>query len=424
MPSILMMVFTSIYGVVDGFFVSNYAGKAAFAAVNFIMPFLMIVGELGFMVGAGGCALIGLKLGEGRKDEANGIFSMLVYFTIFSGIIIAIIGFFTAGPVAMLLGADEEMVSLCKIYAQIGMAGLPAVMLQFEFHSFCPLAEKPKLGLYVTLAAGIMNMILDWLFVGVFRWGIAGASWATVASQFVGGVVPLVFFLRKNDSLLMIGKPLYKLSYLGRTLFNGLSEFVSGISMSLVGMVFNSQLMRFLGEDGVAAYGILMYVNFIFIAVFIGYAVGTAPVVSYHYGAGNKAELHGILVKSIRIITITAIIMLLCGELLAKPLSGLFVSYDAELMDLTIHAFRIFSFVFLFAAIPIYGSSFFTALNDGLTSAAISFLRTVVFELGAVILLPMIMGVDGIWYSCVFAEIVAAALTVFFWIIKRKKFGY
>jgi len=304
------------------------------------------------------------------------------------------------------------------------MVGLPAVMLQFEFHSFCPLAEKPKLGLYVTVAAGVMNMVLDWLFVGVFKWGIQGAAWATVISEFVGGVVPFVFFIRKNDSLLQIGKPLWNIKYLGKTLWNGSSEFVSGISMSIVGMVFNTQLMRFLGEDGVAAYGIIMYVTLIFLSIFIGYSVGTAPIISYHYGAENHEELHGILIKSIRILLVAAVAMFVMGELLARPLARIFVSYDKGLMDLTVHAFRIFSFVFLLAEIPIYGSSFFTALNDGLTSATISFLRTLVFELGAVILLPMILGVDGIWYSTVVAEVVAAGLTIGFLIIKRKKFGY
>lgn len=424
LPSILMMVFTSIYGVVDGFFVSNFAGKTAFAAVNFIMPYVMILDGMGFMIGTGGCALIGKTLGQGDKEKANRLFSMLIYLTIAFGIIIGIIGIFTVKPVALLLGADESMLNLCTSYGRIVLIGVPLVMLQYEFQSFFVVAEKPQLGLYSILAAGCLNMILDALLVGTFKLGVYGAAIATVMSQAVGGGFPLVYFSRKNSSHLRLGKTSFDRKALLKTMGNGSSEFVSNISMSVVGMLYNVQLMKYSGENGVAAYGVLMYVNIIFIAIFIGYSTGTAPIVSYHFGADNKDELKNLFNKSLKIISIFAVLMLLAGELLSRPLASIFVGYDEELMDLTVRAFIIFSFSFPFASVSIYGSSFFTALNDGVTSAAISFFRTVVFEAVSVLLLPVILGVDGIWYSLVVAELTAAAVTIFFWITKRKKYGY
>lgn len=424
LPSILMMVFTSVYGVVDGFFISNFVGKTPFAAVNFIMPFLMILGALGFMIGAGGSALIGKLLGEGNGEKANRVFSMLIWLTVLTGAVIAAAGMLSIRPVAILLGADETMLADCVRYGRLVLIGLPAFMLQYEFQSFFVTAEKPQLGLYVTVASGVMNMILDAVLVGLLRWGVAGAAAATVASQTVGGVLPVIYFLRRNTSLLRIGRPCFDGASLWKTLTNGSSEFVSSISMSVVGMLYNAQLMKYAGENGVAAYGVLMYVSMIFMAIYIGYAVGTAPIVSFHFGAGDTAELRSLLRKSLWINGIIALCMLAAGELLAWPLSRLFVGYDDELMRLTLRAFRIFSFSFLFCCLPIYGSSFFTALNDGFTSATISFLRTVVFQVAAVLLLPLLLGIDGIWYSLIVAELAAAAITVLFWIVKQKKFHY
>lgn len=424
LPSILMMIFTSIYGVVDGYFVSNYAGKAAFAAVNFSMPYLMILGELGFMVGSGGSALIGKKLGEGKKQKANEIFSLLVCGTIICGIIIAAIGFITVRPVAVLLGADTEMADIAELYGKINMIGLPAVMLQFEFHSFCVVAEKPKFSLKVTLAAGCTNMILDALLVGVFGLGVTGAAVATIMSQYIGGCVPLVYFMTKNSSTLRIQRPVWDGRAIFQTLTNGFSEFVSGISMSIVGMLYNTQLMKYAGENGVAAYGTLMYVSFIFVAIFIGFSTGSAPVFSFHYGAGDGKELKNLLKRSLCVITIMSVCMFVLGEVLAKPFSLLYVAGDEELLELTLRGFKIFSFSFLFAGITIFGSAFFTALNDGLTSALISGLRTLVFQIVSVLVLPLFYGVDGVWYSSVLVEVAAGIVTIVFWMTKRKKYGY
>ncbi len=424
LPTILMMVFSSVYGVVDGYFVSNFGGKAPFAAVNFIYPYIMILAGFGFMIGTGGCALIGKTLGEDKPKQANQYFSMLLYVTLAVGLALAALCFFTVRPVAAVLGADAEMLDYCTLYGKISAAGILFLMLQFEFQSFFVLAEKPQLGLYFTLGAGIMNMFLDWLLVGVCGQGIAGAAIATVASQVVGGGFPIVYFARKNSSLLRMGKPYFSLRPLLKTLGNGSSEFVSNISMSVVGMLYNVQLMKYAGENGVAAYGVLMYVNFVFISMFIGYSVGVAPVISFHFGAGNTRELRSLLRKSLRVIAVMALLMLLAGEGLAGPLSKLFVGYDSELLEMTVRAFVIFSFSFPAAALPIFGSSFFTALNDGMTSAVISFLRTAVFQVAAVLLLPLWLGIDGIWYSVIAAELIAACLTVFFWIKKQPQYGY
>ena len=424
LPSIIMMVFTSVYGVVDGFFVSNFAGKTPFAAVNFIMPILMILGCAGFMFGTGGSALIGMALGEGDNKKANNIFSLVVYSSIVCGVLLAIIGLVILRPVATLMGAENEMLRQCLIYGGIFLAGLPFYILQYEFQCLFATADKHKLGMYVTIIAGCTNIVLDALFVAVFPWGVAGAAVATVISQIAGGIIPLVYFLRKNDSPLRLTKCSFDGAALLKTCTNGSSELMSNISASVVGMLFNVQLMKYAGENGVAAYGVLMYVSWIFQAIFLGYTVGTAPVVSYHYGADNKDEVKNLLKKSLIIVAAVAVCMFVAGELLSWPLAKIFVGYDAEHMDMTVNAFYIFSFSFLFFGFSVFGSSFFTALGDGLTSAAIAFLRTLVFQIAAVMLLPLIFGLNGIWASIVAAEIVSVAVMAVFFAIKRKKYGY
>ena len=424
LPSIIMMVFTSVYGVVDGFFVSNFAGKTPFAAVNFIMPILMILGCAGFMFGTGGSALIGMALGEGDNKKANNIFSLVVYSSIVCGVLLAIIGLVILRPVATLMGAEDEMLRQCLIYGGIFLAGLPFYILQYEFQCLFATADKHKLGMYVTIIAGCTNIVLDALFVAVFPWGVAGAAVATVISQIAGGIIPLVYLLRKNDSPLRLTKCSFDGTALLKTCTNGSSELMSNISASVVGMLFNVQLMKYAGENGVAAYGVLMYVSMIFQAIFLGYTVGTAPVVSYHYGADNKDEVKNLLKKSLIIVAAVAVCMFVAGELLSWPLAKIFVGYDAELMDMTVNAFYIFSFSFLFFGFSVFGSSFFTALGDGLTSAAIAFLRTLVFQIAAVMLLPLIFGLNGIWASIVAAEIVSVAVMAVFFAIKRKKYGY
>ncbi|MBQ7925392.1 MAG: MATE family efflux transporter [Lachnospiraceae bacterium] len=423
-PSIVMMIFTSIYGVVDGFFVSNYVGKTPFAAVNFIMPFLMILGAVGFMFGTGGSALIAQALGEGKPDRAKKIFSLLIYVSTLCGILIAALGILFLRPIAQFLGAEGVMLENCVTYGRMILLALPAFMLQFEFQSFFVTAEKPQLGLAVTVAAGMTNILLDALFVAGFQWGLVGAAVATAASQLVGGLIPVIYFACPNSSLLRLTKTCFDGSALLKTCVNGSSELMSNISMSLVGMLYNVQLMKYAGEDGVAAYGVLMYVNMIFLAAFIGYAVGTAPVVSYHYGAGDYNELKSLLKKSLVIIGIFSVAMLALGEVLALPLSHIFVGYDQGLLELTLKGFVIYSFSFLFAGMAIYGSSFFTALGDGLTSALIAFLRTLVFQILAVLILPLLWGIDGIWVSIVVAELMATVLTIFFLMVKQKKYHY
>lgn len=424
MPSIVMMVFTSVYGVVDGYFVSNFVGKTPFAAVNFIMPVLMILGGLGFMFGTGGGALIARTLGEGKKEKANKLFSLLVYVTVITGVALSVLSFVLMEDIASALGAEGQMLSDCVLYGRIIVAALPFLMLQFEFQSFFVVAEKPKLGLYVTVAAGVVNMVLDALFMAVFRWGIAGAAIATAISQLVGGLIPLFYFLFRNTSLLRLTKTTFDMKSLVKTCTNGSSELMGNISMSLVSMLYNYQLLKFSGEDGIAAYGVLMYVNLIFLSVFIGFSTGIAPVVGFHFGAENKQELRGLLRKSFVVMGVSSVFMFLLSEALAFPLSYIFVGYDSSLMSLTLRGFFIYSFSFLFSGFAIFGSAFFTALSDGVTSALISFLRTLVFQTAAVMLFPIFWKIDGIWFSIVAAEVMAVAITLVFLKIKQKKFEY
>ena len=424
LPSIVMMVFTSIYGVVDGLFVSNFAGKTAFASINLIMPFLIILGATGFMLGTGGTALVSRVLGEGDKEHANKYFSMITLFGILLGVILTVVGVLAMRPMAILLGATEAMVDDCVLYGRIVVCFLTSFMLQNMFQSFLIAAEQPKFGLLITLAAGVTNMVLDALFVGVFRWGIAGAAIATGISQTVGGVVPLMYFLFSKSSPLRLRWTEFEAQPLLRSCANGSSELMSNISGSLIGMLYNAQLMRFLGEDGVATYGVLMYVQFIFVAIDIGYSIGCAPIISYHYGARNHPELRNLLMKGLKVIGILGIVMTIAAISLSGTLANIFVGYDATLCELTRHAFHLFSFAFLLAGFNIFLSSFFTALNNGGVSAAISFLRTLVFQAASVILLPMALDVDGLWWAASAAEALAFVVSIGFLLAMKGKYHY
>lgn len=424
LPSIMMMIFTSIYGAIDGLFVSQFAGKEAFTAVNLIMPFAMLPGAFGFMLGTGGSAVVAKTLGEGKKERANEYFSMMVYTSIVGGIVLTVAGILTVPLAARAFGARDGMLDACVVYGRILFAALPLFILQNIFQSFLVTAEKPSFGLAVTVAAGFTNVVLDYLFVAVFQWGIEGAGIATGISQAVGAVIPLVYFIRKNDSLLHLTRPVFYGRTLWKACLNGSSELMTNISMSLVNILYNYQLMRFIGEDGVAAYGVIMYVNFFFVAVFIGYSIGTAPIVSFQYGAGNQQELRGIFSKSNVLMVGCGLAMVLLALGLSGPLAHVFVGYDVALMELTRHGFAIYSLSFAVMGMNIYGSAFFTALGDGLVSALISFLRTLVFQLASVLFLPVFFKADGIWMAVVISEVLALSVTVMLLFKKRSTYHY
>lgn len=423
-PSVCMMIFTSVYSVVDGFFVSNYAGKTPFAALNLIYPLLMMLAALGFMIGTGGSAVVSKALGEGKKKEANKYFSMLVYSAIIGGIVISILGLIFLKPIAIALGADNEMLSDCLIYGRILLCSLPFFILQNVFQSFFVTAEKPTLGLIVTVGAGLTNIFLDYLLVGVLKYGLTGAAAATAASQIIGGIVPIIYFTAKNNSLLRLTKCRFYGKILLKTVTNGSSELMTTISSSLVNMLYNLQLMKLAGENGIAAYGVIMYVNFIFIAIFLGYSIGSAPVIGYHYGAGNHKELKGLLKKSLVITAVCGIILTAAALIFAPALSKIFVGYDNKLFSLTLNGFRLFSLSFIITGFNIFASSFFTALSNGFVSAAISFSRTLLFQIASVLLLPLIFGINGIWLSIVAAEALALVVTSAFLIKNKKRYNY
>lgn len=424
LPSIVMMIFTSIYGVVDGLFVSNYVGKTAFAAVNLVMPLLMMLSALGFMMGTGGSAIVAKTLGEGDKERADRYFSMMVYVTLAGGMALTVLGLVFLRPIVTALGAEGEMIGQCLIYGRISLASLTFFMVQNVFQSFFVAAEKPHLGLGVMVAAGVTNMVLDYVFIVVFGWGIAGAAAATAAGETVGGLVPLIYFSRKNTSLLRLTKTGIKGKILLKACTNGSSELMTNLSMSLVNMLYNIQLMKLAGEDGVAAYGVIMYVNFIFLATFIGYSIGSAPIVGYHFGARNHNELKNLFRKSMRLIGGWGVLLMLLAFVLSGPLAQFFVGYDTELLAMTRHGLRLYALAFLVSGFNIYGSAFFTALNNGLVSAVISFLRTLVFQMAAVLILPMLLGLNGIWLAVLVAELLALGVTLQFFIQKKKVYHY
>lgn len=424
LPSIFMMVVTSIYGVIDGLFVSNFVGKTPFAAINLIMPFTLILGGVGFMIGTGGTALFTRVIGENDKEKANRYFTMLIVFAIILGIILTAIGISVMRPVAKLLGASEDMLEYCVVYGRIVVGFTTFYMLQNIFQSFLAAAEKPKLGLVVTLIAGCTNAALDALFIAGFKWGIVGAAVATGIGQCLGGVIPLIYFARKNSSLLKFTKTKLERKPILQACGNGSSELLTNIASSVVSMFYNLQLMKFYGENGVSAYGVIMYVQLIFLALMIGYTIGSAPIVGYNFGASNSSELKNIFKKSMIILTISGLTLSALAQALAIPLAQLFVGYDRELYDLTVHAFRLYSFAFIFSGIAIYSSGFFTALNNGLISAILSLLRSLVFQVTFVFLLPVLFGVDGIWWAMFATEVGAATVAVIFFIAKRKKYQY
>ncbi len=423
-PSVFMMLFTSIYGVVDGLFVSNFVGKTPFAAINLIMPFLMIFGTVGFMIGTGGSALVAKTMGEGDRKRANRLFSMLVYVSVVLGVGLSILGIAFLRPISVLLGAEGQMLEDCVTYGRIILISLTAFILQNEFQSFLITAEKPKLGLAITVAAGVTNMVLDALFVAVLEWGLVGAALATAISQAVGGIVPLVYFLSPNKSLLRLTGFSFDGRALLKTCTNGASELMTNLSMSLVNMLYNFQLMEYAGENGIAAYGVIMYIGFIFVAVFIGYSIGAAPIVGYHFGAGNREELKNLFRKSLVILAVCSLSMTLLSEVLALPLSRIFVGYDEELMYLTARGFMLYSLCFLVLGFNIYASSFFTALNDGLVSGMLSFLRTLLFQIATILVMPMLWELDGVWLAIVGSELMALGVTVYCFARYRGKYHY
>ena len=424
LPTIAMMIFTSIYGVVDGVFVSNCVGSDAFAAVNLIMPVIMILGSTGFMIGTGGSAIVSKTLGEKKLEKANEYFSMLIYLCIVSGVILSAIGIIFIKPIAGLLGATGDIANNCIIYGRTVFFMMTGLFLQNAFQSFLVVAEKPKLGLAVTLLAGFTNMFLDFLFVYVLRLGVLGAAVATGISQFVGAIIPVIYFASGKNNILHLKKCRFNKDIIIKTCINGSSEMVTNMSMSLVNMLYNMQLMKYIGTNGVVAYGIIMYVGFIFSGTYIGYSLGSAPVISYHYGAGNKKELKSLFKHSIILLVISSVIMTLLAEVLAKYLAGIFVSYDKQLLELTTTAIRIYSVSYLISELNIFASSFFTALNNGFVSAAISFLRMFLFQIIMILLLPVIIGINGIWIAVTAAEALALVVSVIFVIINRKKYGY
>lgn len=424
LPSIFMMIVTSIYGVIDGLFVSNFVGKTPFAAINLIMPFSMILGGMGFMIGTGGTALVSKILGENEQEKANRYFTLLIIFAVVLGVVLTAVGIAVMHPVAVLLGASEGMLEHSVLYGRIVVGFTTFYMLQNIFQSFLAAAEKPKLGLIVTLVAGCTNAALDALFIVAFKWGIVGAAVATGVGQVLGGVIPLVYFARKNDSLLKFVKPEFEIRPILKACGNGSSELLTNVASSVVSMLYNLQLMKFFGENGVAAYGVLMYVQLVFLAIVIGYTIGSAPIIGYNYGAQNNVELKNVFKKSMISLSIAGIALSGLAQALAVPLAKLFVGYDAELFDLTVRAFRFFSFAFIFSGIAIYSSGFFTALNNGLVSAILSFLRALVFQVAFVFLLPYLFGVDGIWWAMFATESSAFVISVIFFAAYRKKYGY
>ncbi len=424
LPSIAMMIFTSIYGIVDGLFVSNFAGKTAFAAVNFVMPIIMIPSAVGFMIGTGGSAIVAKTRGEGDDAAAMQAFTMLVYSGAILGIILAVVGIFVAEPICALMGAEGQMLADCGLYGRMIFVTLPFFVLQYVFQSFFVTAGKPQIGFLVVLLAGCMNIVLDAVLVGVLDMGLAGAALATNASEILGGGIPLIYFACRNSSFLRFVRAPFKGSILGRACFNGMSEMVTNIAMSVVSVLYNLQLMRYIGEDGVAAYGVIMYVAMVFAAIFLGYSMGSSPLMSFQYGAKRHHEMQNLFRKSIIFVLVGGLLMFLLAEASAEVIADIFVSYDEGLRALTIESFRIYAVAYTLMGFSIYGSALFTSLGNGVVSAVIALLRSLVFECGCVLLMPLVFGITGIWFSISVAELASLVVTLIFMFALGRRYGF
>ena len=423
-PSVVMMIFTSIYGIVDGLFISNYDGTTAFAAVNLIMPVFFILGAIGFMLGAGGTAIVAKTLGQKENQKANEYFSLIVYVTAGLGALVVLIFLPLLPWICSLLGATGQMHTCCVRYGQITLLAQPFFMLQNLFQTFFVAAEKPKLGLFITVLAGVTNMVLDALMVAVLGLGYQGAAIATALSQVVGGLVPVIYFVRPNSSLLRLCKTKFYGKTLIKAVTNGSSELLSNISMSVVTMLYNYQLLNIAGERGVSAYGAIMYIGFIFFAVYIGYATGSAPIVGFKYGAQDKEGLHNVFKKSVVLMSITGVTMTAVAIALSYPLSYMFTGYDPILLEMTVRGMVIHSFHFVICGLNVFGSAMFTALNNGLISAIISFSRTMIFQCSSILILPLIFGLDGVWSAVIVSETCSFILTLVFVLTQNKNYGY
>ena len=424
LPSITMMICTSIYSVVDGLFVSNLIGENALSAVNIMFPVAMIIGAVGFMLGAGGSAIVARTMGEGKQELANRYFSMIILCVLGLGVSLSMLSLLFVEPLARLVGASDLLMDDCLAYGAVLLGGSFVFMLQITFQTFFVTAELPKVGLFFSLASGVTNVILDYLLMGPLNLGIVGAAWGTVLGYGVGGVLPLLFFLKPAKGALRLCPTRLYLRELKNACVNGSSELMSNLSASLIGILYNLQLMRMVGELGVAAYSVMMYVDFAFAAVFLGFSMGSGPIISFHYGAGNVVELKSILRKSVTVIGAASVSMVVLAQVLGRPLAMAFVGYNPELLEMTVHGFRIFALSYLFCGMGVYGSGFFTALCNGAVSALISFLRLFLFRGGMVILLPLFLKLDGIWLAVVVADALGALIAVLLIWIYRKRYGY
>lgn len=424
-PSIVMILVTSLYSIVDGVFVSNFAGTTPFAALNLMWPAMQVVTVLGLMVGTGGSALVSKTKGEGDDKKADAIFSTLVRFTLILGVIMGALFFILTPQIARWLGAEGELLRQSIIYARICISVAPVFMIQMAFNSFFMAAEKPQLGTALSIASGITNIIVDAVLIVWLKMGIAGAAIGTASGMAVGGLYPIFYFSSKrNSSSLHLVKNTAEFRHVLKACSNGLSEYVGNIALSVVSICYNVQLMKYLGENGVSVYGILMYLGFAFASLFIGYNIMATPVIGYNYGAGNRPELKSLLNKSMGIVLTTGILLAGIVTALARPLATIFVSYDPELLDLAVRAIRIYFISFTICGINMFTSAWFTGLNNGIVSAVAAFTRTLVFELGAVFVIPALFGIDAIWAAVNVAEVLALILSAALILAFRRRYGY
>lgn len=411
LPSVIMMMVMGLYSMVDSMFVSRFVSTNALSAINVVYPVINLLIGLGVMLASGGSAVIAAKMGAGKTDEARRDFSMIVTIGLASSIVIAVAGLIFIRPIVTFLGASELLVDYAVTYLAIILMFAPANMLQMLFQMFFVTAGRPGLGLTFIIGAGLVNAVLDYVFIVPLGMGIAGAALATGIGYLIPAAAGLIFFFGKKKELYFT-KPKFSAAVLGSSCSNGSSEMVSNLSMAVVTLVFNRIMMNLAGEDGVAAVTIVMYAQFLLSSIFMGFSLGVQPVISFHHGAGNRRNLKGIYRHCIVFIAIAAVSVFAVAMTLGPTLTTIFTPKDTNVWTLAVRGFMILPFCFLLEGFSIYASAAFTALGDGKTSALISFLRTFLFILTGLLTLPLAFGIDGVWLAVPVAELCSVLVVI------------
>ncbi len=423
-PNIIMMIVLSMYIIVDGMFVARFIGTTALSAINMFYPAICFEMALGIMIATGGSAIAAKKLGEGKQKEAQNNLSFLMVVEGSFGIVIAVVGNLFTAEIVSFLGASAAQAPLSITYAKIIFSFAPAFFLQTAFQTFFVTAGKPALGLIVTILGGVANILLDYIFMAPLRLGVTGAAIATGIGYCIPAMVGVIFFLKAKTNPFHFVRPRFDGKVLLQACANGSSEMVTNLSNAVTTFLFNFTLLQFYGEDGVASITIILYFQYLFTALYFGYSNGIAPIISYKYGNDDRKQLQALFKNSVLFLIISSIAANVLLHFTISKLLTIFTAENSPVYQITLHGFSIYSMAFMIMGLGIFSSAMFTAFSDGITSAIISFSRTFLFIVGAILLLPAILGERGVWLAVPIAEAFGFLISILYLIGKKQKFHY